>query len=338
MAFLPGWDAVIDFKSSKDKSWLSVLSVWGIRKRFASRAWRNAPSRQAIWSRRLKFPGNVPLIRCWRAVSRGSLCSFPKTIEFVLMKLPSKITLLALASLAACGGGGSDETCTTSGDLQKTCIAKPSHSIPEGIWFGATTTGLAAQTIVLETGQYFSVYTLSGNLAWLTEGIVTATDGAFSDPATVAVDYAGAIIAGTLAGNFTAKSTLAATTSINTTPNTTALSFNGNYNSTYDTPLAISDVLGTWNNPMTIATTATVTFSSDGSATGAQGACTFTGSFRPRATGKHILDGTLTFTDASCATGNGVAMPVEATVVNNQLSIVGVTPQRSTAFYLAATR
>jgi hypothetical protein len=31
-------------------------------------------------------------------------------------------------------------------------------------------------------------------------------------------------------------------------------------------------------------------------------------------------------------------MPVEATVVNSQLTIVGVTPQRSTAFYLAAAR
>ncbi|BAN27098.1 hypothetical protein [Caballeronia insecticola] len=254
------------------------------------------------------------------------------------MKLPSKLMLLALPVLAACGGGGSDQTCVTSADLQRSCVAKTSHAIPEGIWFGATTTGLAAQTIVLETGQYFSIYTSNADLVWLTEGIVTATDGAFTDPATVAVHTSGAIIAGQLTGNFTAKNTFSATVSINTTPNITALNFNGNYNAVYDTPLAISDVLGTWRNPATIATPTTVTFRSDGSVTGAQGACTFTGTFKPRATGKHILDGTLNFTDASCATGNGQSMSVEATVVNNQMTIVGVTPQRSTAFYLAATR
>ncbi|KND55782.1 hypothetical protein BPUN_1737 [Candidatus Paraburkholderia kirkii] len=126
--------------------------------------------------------------------------------------------------------------------------------------------------------------------------------------------YQGAIIAGTLSGNFTAKNTLAAATSINTTPNTTALSFNGNYDATYDTPLAIGDVLGTWRNPANITTTTAITFAADGSATGAQGACTFASNFKPRATGKHILDGTLTFTDSSCATGSGVTMPVEATL------------------------
>jgi hypothetical protein len=254
------------------------------------------------------------------------------------MKLLPKIMLLALPLLAACGGGGSDETCVTNGDLTKTCVAKPSHTIPEGIWFGATDTGLAAQTIVLETGQYFSIYTSNQDLVWMTEGMLTATDGAFTDPATVALHFSGEIVAGKSSGTFTAKSVLAASTSINTTPNLTGLNFNGNYSATYDTPLAISDVLGAWRNPANIATVSTITFAADGSVTGSQGACTFTGSFRARATGKHVLDGSLTFTAAACATGSGVSMPVEATVVNNQMSIVGVTPQRSTAFYLAATR
>ncbi|MDR5816261.1 hypothetical protein QCE62_21945 [Caballeronia sp. LZ033] len=254
------------------------------------------------------------------------------------MKLLPKVMLLALPVLAACGGGGSDETCVTNGDLTKTCVARTSHAIPEGIWFGATDTGLAAQTIVLETGQYFSIYTLNQDLVWMTEGFVTATNGAFTDPAVVALHYTGEIIAGTLSGTFTAKSAFSATSSINTKPNTTALNFNGNYNATYDAPLAIGDVLGTWTNPGSITTVSTITFAANGAVTGSQGACTFTGNFKPRATGKHILDGSLNFTSAACATGGGVTMPVEATVVNNQMSIVGVTPQRSTAFFMAATR
>ncbi|MDR5759980.1 hypothetical protein [Caballeronia sp. LZ035] len=254
------------------------------------------------------------------------------------MKLLPKVMLLVLPVLAACGGGGSDETCATDANLTKSCVAKTSHTIPEGIWFGATDTGLAAQTIVLETGQYFSIYTSNQDLVWMTEGFLTATNGAFTDPAVVALHYTGEIIAGTLSGTFTSKSVFSATSSINTKPNTTALIFNGNYSATYDTPLALGDVQGTWSNPANITTVSTITFAADGAITGSQGACTFTGSFKPRATGKHILDGSLTFTSAACATGSGVTMPVEATVVNNQMNIVGVTPQRSTAFYMAATR
>jgi hypothetical protein len=254
------------------------------------------------------------------------------------MKIVSKIALLSLPILAACGGGSSGETCTGGANLQKVCVANPSHAIPEGIWFGATTSGLAAQTIVLETGQYFSVYTSSGAFSWMTEGIMTATDGALSDPASVALAANGAIIAATISGNFTGQTSLAATTSIATNPSQTLLVFNGNYNAIYNTPLAVSDVLGTWSNSGNIGTSTTVTFSSDGTLTGTQGSCTFTGSVKPRATGKHLLDGTVTFTNAACAVGNGVSLPVEATVVNSQLSIVGVTPQRSAAFYLLATR
>lgn len=254
------------------------------------------------------------------------------------MKILSKIALLSLPILAACGGGSSNESCTGGATLQKTCVAKPSLAIPEGIWYGATTSGLAAQTIVLETGQYFSVYTSSGAFSWMTEGIMSATDGALTDPASVALAADGSIIAATVSGKFTGQTSLAATTSIATNPTQTLLVFNGNYNPIYNTPLAVSDVLGTWNNPANISTTTTVTFTSDGLLTGTQGNCTFTGSVKPRPTGKHLLDGTVTFTNAACAVGNGVSLPVEATVVNSQLSIVGVTPQRSSAFYLFATR
>jgi hypothetical protein len=253
------------------------------------------------------------------------------------MKLLPKLMLLALPVLAAaCGGGGSDgKTCSTDENLNKSCtFASP--AIPEGIWYGATTSGQAAQTIVLETGAYYSVYTNGTALSYLTQGQFTGLNGAISDGSSVAVSSSGAIIAANLTGTFTAKNKLAANTQVQTTPTITTLEFNGTYSTVYDTPLAISDVIGAWTTPG--STTATLTFNADGSVTGTQNTCTFTGSFKPRATGKHLLDGTLNFTSASCSTGSGVSMPVEATVVNGQLTIVGVTPQRSKAFYMAAAR
>jgi len=254
------------------------------------------------------------------------------------MKLLSKLMLLALPVLAACGGGGDDQTCKTDlGTLTKSCVPNPSHALPEGIWYGSVNSSqsVAAQTIVLETGQYFSIYTQNGSFVWLIEGIMTATDGAFTDPATVGFHTLGAIRAGTLSGNFTAKSALTATTSLFVSPDTTPTSFNGNYNATYDTPIAISDVARAWTSGAGVTPVSTITVAADGTAKGTQNACTFTGSFKPRPTGKHLLDGTLNFTGSLCALSN-VSVAVEATVVNGQLTIVGVTPQRDQAFYLSA--
>lgn len=254
------------------------------------------------------------------------------------MKLVSKLTLLALPILAACGGGNDDQTCVTNlSTLQKSCVATTSHALPEGIWYGSANSSqsVAAQTIVLENGQYFSIFTQGGSFVWLIEGIMTATDGAFTDSATVGFHTLGAIRAGSLSGNFTTKSTLAATTSLFVAPDTTATSFNGNYNTTYDTPISISDVARKWSSEPGVTPISTITFATDGTATGSQNACTFTGSFKPRSTGKHLLDGTLNFAGSSCALNN-VSVSVEATVVNGLLTIVGVTPQRDQAFYMSA--
>jgi hypothetical protein len=255
------------------------------------------------------------------------------------MKLLQKIALLALPILSACGGGGGkDETCQSdlSFTLSKSCVTT-SHALPEGIWNGAVNSSqsLAAQTIVLETGQYYSVYTQGGSFLWMIEGVMTATNGAITDSTTVGFHTAGAIRAGTLTGTFTSKNALAATTTLYVDPDTTATSFNGVYNTTYDASLAISDVARTWTSATGVTPNSTLTIAADGTANGTQNACTFSGSFKPRATGKHILDGTLNFSGSSCLLAN-MQVPVEATVVSGQLTVVGVTAQRDQAFYLSA--
>ncbi|MEZ2350216.1 hypothetical protein [Caballeronia sp. RCC_10] len=255
------------------------------------------------------------------------------------MKLLFRSMLLALpAVLAACGGGGDDKTCVSDlSNLQKTCV---SHTVPEGIWYGAANNDLsvAAQTIVLETGQYFTVFTRQGSFSWMIEGTMTASNGAFSDQATVGA-ISNVIRAGSLSGNFSTKSTLAASTSLYVLPDTSATAFNGNYSTAYDTPLAISDVARTWTSASGVSPVATITVAADGTANGtaadARGTCAFAGSFKPRATGKHLLDGTLKFSGPACYLDN-VSVAVEATVVNGLLTVVGVTPQRDAAFYLSA--
>jgi hypothetical protein len=244
------------------------------------------------------------------------------------MKILSKAMLLALPILAACGGGSDDQSCTGGANLEKICTAKDSHAIPEGIWGGATNNGLSVSTLVLENGQYFIVYSSNGALVWVVQGIMTATNGAFNDPAAVVFGSNGSLLATAVGGTFIAKTSFSATT-----PGT--LQFNGNYNTVYDAPLGIADVTGTWTST---SPATSVTIAANGAFTGSQDACTFAGSVKPRSTGKHVLDGTLTFADASCALGNGTTISFEATVIDNQLAFAGVTQQRTGAFVLTAKR
>jgi hypothetical protein len=258
------------------------------------------------------------------------------------MKLLSKLMLLAVPVLvAACGGGGSNETCTGGADLNKTCTPNPSKAIAEGLWFGPvdSDTSLAAQTIVLENGQYYSIFTASGSYVWMIEGSMTASGGAFTDSATAGFSRSGGLRAGSLSGNFTAKTTLTATTSLYVEPETGAQSFNGTYNATYDTPIALADVARTWTSAANVTPISSITIGADGAvsgtSTGTLGTCAFSGSFKPRSTGKHILDGTLGFSGTTCPLANK-SMSVESTVVNGQMTVVGVTAQRDQSFVMTA--
>jgi hypothetical protein len=257
------------------------------------------------------------------------------------MKLLPKLMLLALpVTLAACGGGGGGDNKTCSSDLYnltKSCTANASTAIPEGIWFGAVSSNAfseSAQTVVLENGQYFTIISQSGNYQWMIEGNMTATNGTFTDSTTVGFHTSGALRGGNLTGTFTAKSTFSATTGLFVTPDTTPTSFNGTYNTTYDTPIALSDVARTWTSASGNTPVSSITIGADGTANGTQGVCTFSGSFKPRSTGKHILDGTLAFSGSVCSLA-GQSLSVEATTVNNQLTIFGVTAQRDAAFFLS---
>jgi hypothetical protein len=266
------------------------------------------------------------------------------------MKLLPKLLLLALPVLAAaCGGGGSsDKTCASDlYTLDKTCTQNPTHNLPEGIWNGAmsSTEGVSAQTLVLENGQYYTYFSKSGSFYWMLEGNMTATNGAFTDNASVGL-VPGNIRAGESSGTFTSKGQISATTSLYISTDPAPTTWTGSYNSVYDTPIAISDVARSWTSPSGATPVSTLTIGADGAASGTQvltsgtttvSSCTFTGSFKPRSTGKHVLDGTLAFSAAanqSCYLAN-ISIPVEATLVNGLLTIMGVPAQRDQVFFMA---
>lgn len=262
------------------------------------------------------------------------------------MKVKIFTAIAVIPFIAGCGGGG-DKPCQqlTSAGWQACAPApKPSTAIPEGIWGGGTSDGLAVSTLVLENGQYFIVPTSTSGVG-LVEGIMTASGGNFSDPSAVVYPATDVPVAASVSGSFSAQKTLSGTVAASqalSSPfaqGSTGISFNGNYNSLYDSPATIVEAQGTWTGQTAGSSAgATLTVAADGTFTGADGSCSFSGSVSPRATGKHVLDGKVTFNTSACILTAGTSMNFEAVVSGNQLVAAGVTAQRDHAFAIVATK
>lgn len=250
----------------------------------------------------------------------------------VIKRVMKIVPFLALPIFAACGGGDDDEPCRKmEGGVFVPCTPAPNPSpkVPEGIWGGASSNGLAVSTLVLENGRYFSIYSSGGAVSGLVEGILTASGGKFTDPA--AVDFSGpsSPMAASVNGTFTEKQSMSGTVQVGGQ----TVSFNGNYNSLYDTPVTLADAQGTWTGGLAgSSASVTVTVGANGTFTGTDGACGFSGTVTPRASGKHVLDGTVTFQNSSCALGTGTSINFEAVPSGGQIVAAGVTSQRNGAF------
>ncbi|WP_118182309.1 hypothetical protein [Paraburkholderia phosphatilytica] len=249
------------------------------------------------------------------------------------MKILSKLMLLALpVALAACGGGGG-QTCATNYQLlKKECVPTTTHTPPEGIWAGASAAATSVLTLVLENGQYYSLYSSSGTFVALVQGTMTATNNAFSDPAAVAFVGSTTAEASDLEGTFVAQSSITGTAG--------SLTFNGSYNSVYGTALNVSDVVGTWTDALASGTSS-LTVASDGSFSGTAEGCAISGTMTPRTTGKHVLDGTVLLQNSgstTCQYGNGTTLSFEATDINGELIALGVTAQRTLPFVMTLVR
>ncbi|WP_140951933.1 hypothetical protein [Cupriavidus pinatubonensis] len=261
-----------------------------------------------------------------------SVDSVPHLIR-VSKKFLKLAPLAVLPVLAACGGGDGDEPCRQwVNGVWVACTPAPkppSTTLPEGIWGGASSNGFAVSTLVLENGYYVSIYSSDGAVRGLVQGILTASGGKFTDPAAVDFSSATSLMAASVSGSFNEKQTMSGTVQVGGQ----TVSFNGNYNSLYDTAVTLADVQGTWTGALAGSSNAvTVTVGATGAFTGTDGVCNFSGTVTPRSTGKHVLDGTVTFQNSSCALGAGTSANFEAVPSGSQVVAAGVTSQRNGAF------
>jgi hypothetical protein len=211
----------------------------------------------------------------------------------------------ACAFLSACGGG------ETGSDPHRNPSA-------EGAYAGTVTGGAAAtfDLIVLEDGSIYNLQVdANGNLVSFDQGIGRSNSGTFTSTHLTRYDASSA-----------ASETLTATYVVGQTLNATLASLEGSVtlNGTrmpkslfdYDTPARIADIAGSWELVMADSEVANITVSKGGALSGIGNiGCLFTGSVKPRASGKNIFDMSITSgVGAQCSNPNqtttGIALSI----------------------------
>lgn len=204
--------------------------------------------------------------------------------------------------ITACGGGGGSDPAPTTG---------PSA---EGV-YGGTLTGSASNAfnlLVLENGDYWSLYGVQGATVFTVAGFVQGTgssnNGNFSSSNGKDFGFFPAV-----SGSVNATYNATAKTISGTTTNSSGSStFNGGpiagslYN--YDATATLSTVAGSWTTTSLTGETVTISIAAGGTFTAvSSGGCRFSGTVTPRASGKNVFNTSLTFGAAPCALPNQVA-------------------------------
>lgn len=240
--------------------------------------------------------------------------------------------------MVACGGGGGDTT--------------PTASVPtaEGVYGGqltGNTTSTAFELLVLENGEFWSIYgTQFGNsfgVAGFVQGSGTSSTGSFTSSNGKDFGFAPAVAGTTTAAyNATAKTITGTTTS-----GTSSVAFGGGpipgslYN--YDTAASLTTIAGSWSTTSLTGEGIALNVAANGSytAVGTSG-CNFSGTITPRASGKNVFNVGITFGAAPCAlagqSGTGIALAYPITGGLTQLLVAATDSTRTYGSAVFGTR
>lgn len=254
------------------------------------------------------------------------------------MRLNYKIAALALAagSLAACGGGGDD-----------TPPAPPApQTTAEGAWTGNLSDGNNYSALVLENGAFYAYYGPRVNGVSYVYGVTIGSGESNNGTYRVANARTYSVFSAT-----PTTTTIDATYVVNTSiqgsiaEGVNKLTFSGIPAATstfnYNTPASAATVEGAWmlssGSGDTIAVNVT-----NGALRASSGWCTFTGTIKPRASGKNVFDVSLKAgNESTCALANQTATGIaiaSAQAGGTQMMLLGTTADRSTAIVAVGTR
>ena len=224
------------------------------------------------------------------------------------MKTAIKLLFAAVSIvlITACGGGSSGGT--TNADAQ-------------GIWTGQASTGVTVNTVVLENGESWGIYSIGSTIygalygtASVSGNAITISGTDFNFPTNIATK-------GTFTGTVTAKSAM----SLTSANSNVALS----YLSQYDTAATAAAVTGNWSfigrSGSYTLLPGSISVNSSGEFSLNQTNCVTSGSIVPRSSGKNVYNVTLISVGSSCAVGQssmaGVAYLDTSVTPNRFLSL-----------------
>ena len=252
-------------------------------------------------------------------------------------KSETKLALIACAAaLSACGGGG--------GSDNPAAIAAA-----EGV-YGGTLTGStypAFELLVLENGDFWSMYGIQGSSGFSVAGFVQGTgisnNGTFTAAQSKDFGYSPALAVSTNASYDPTAKTISGTL----TAATGAVRFSGGpiagslYN--YNTAATQSTVAGAWSATSLSGERVALTVSAGGAFTATSSAgCGFSGSVTPRASGKNVFNVALTFGASPCAlpgqTATGIALAYPLASGQTQLVVAVTDATRTYGSGLIASR
>jgi hypothetical protein len=199
----------------------------------------------------------------------------------IMKKIISYVmAIIAFSALTACGSGSNDSTANQG---------------PQGLWIGTTNTGYDLATIVLENGDYYSLYSQDEIIIGANYGNIITTDNAFIGTLKDIYVPNNKTNSGSLAGSFVPKATLQGITSYD---DNKVGAFTTTYRDSYDTPATLEAIAGQYSGPIFRSSLiATLDIDNDGTVNGytqrtttTLPSCMISGNVVPRASGKNVYD------------------------------------------------
>ncbi|MDR8787928.1 hypothetical protein FEP82_05925 [Burkholderia multivorans] len=236
----------------------------------------------------------------------------------------------AVVALYGCGGGDDGGSPPTA--------SVPQALAAQGIYGGTTSAGSQISGLVLETGEYYVFYANGNILNGVLHGNLSCSGATCTS---TGKDYSlvtRSITTASVSSTYTEKTSLSGSV----TENGNTVNFSATYDNTYDTPISVATLAGQYSGTsaagtgtsfVSLTVNSNGTFS--GSSPGTNGVCSFSGAMSQRASGKNVMNLTVTFNGSACALGTATVAGYAVPVVSNghiRLYTAGLLADQSDGF------
>ena len=245
------------------------------------------------------------------------------------MKLKPLVALASVTLLAACGGGSGGG----SGGSQPVA-----NQDPQGFWTGSSSANYAISAVVLENGEFYSMFSSNGIAYGVDYGTGTVSGTSISGSLKEFYIPTNQVFDGSISATFSPKTSLQGSTQYS---NGNSATFSTSYNASYETPASLSTLTGLYTGNYYTGAPVTMSISSNGVVSGSSTNCTFTGNAAPRPSGKNVYNVDLTFTGTQCAPGQGTASGIGVLNVVNGVTYLytaGLNPSKTNGFFWIGTK